>query len=293
MRLERLDLAAAHLRFLICPHHPRDVGPVDVGIHEPHAVTPAGQRDGEVRGDRGFPDAALARRDREDLAEMRQLDGRRGWRDGAGRGAWGTLPGTRAALRGACIGDVDAHGGHTLDPLRRLPHLARERAWVVAAEEERERDRTGVVGGEILDHAARQDVTAAARVLELGQSRKGAPGKARGEQGRGATTGVASASDHAQVGADDGCRVTRSGASRRRSQPLMPVPVTNRSRLAMPAFGELAARVGQHVTLERILAWGRAEIPVRRVEEIVTQDEFTHDVLVALDAPLYLAYDVT
>src|SRR5712692_3375450 len=258
MRLERLDLAAAHLRFLICPHHPRDVGPVDVGIHEPYAVTPAGQRDGEVRGDRGFPDAALARRDREDLAEMRQLDGRRGWRDSAGRGAWGTLPGTRAALRGACIGDVDAHGGHTLDPLRRLPHLARERAWVVAAEEERERDRTGVVGGEILDHAARQDVTAAA-----------------------------------QVGADDGCRVTRSGASRRRSQPLMPVPVTDRSRLAMPAFGELAARVGQHVTLERILAWGRAEIPVRRVEEIVTQDEFTHDVLVALDAPLYLAYDVT
>ncbi len=73
----------------------------------------------------------------------------------------------------------------------------------------------------------------------------------------------------------------------------MPVPVTNRSRLAMPAFGELAARVGQHVTLERILAWGRAEIPVRRVQEIVTQDEFTHDVLVALDAPLYLAYDVT
>jgi hypothetical protein len=73
----------------------------------------------------------------------------------------------------------------------------------------------------------------------------------------------------------------------------MPVPVTNRSRLAVPAFGELAARMGEHLTLERMLAWGRAETPVRRVEEIVTQDEFTHDVLVALDAPLYPAYDVT
>lgn len=73
----------------------------------------------------------------------------------------------------------------------------------------------------------------------------------------------------------------------------MPVPVTNRSRFTVPAFHELAARVGQHVTLERILTWGRAETPARRVEEIVTQDEFTHDVLVALDAPFYLAYDVT
>jgi hypothetical protein len=73
----------------------------------------------------------------------------------------------------------------------------------------------------------------------------------------------------------------------------MPVSVTNRSRLPVPAFDELVARVSEHLSLERVLAWGRAETPVRRVEEIVTQDEFTHDVLVALDAPFYLAYDIT
>ena len=48
-----------------------------------------------------------------------------------------------------------------------------------------------------------------------------------------------------------------------------------------------------HATLERVLEWGRAQTPPRRVEEIITQDEFTHDVLVPVDNSQYLAYDVT
>lgn len=73
----------------------------------------------------------------------------------------------------------------------------------------------------------------------------------------------------------------------------MPVSVTNRSRHPVPAFGELVARVSAHLTLEQVLAWTRHETPARRVEEVVTQDEFTHDVLVALDAPFFLAYGIT
>lgn len=38
---------------------------------------------------------------------------------------------------------------------------------------------------------------------------------------------------------------------------------------------------------------GRTHVPPLRVEEIITQDEFTHDVLVPLDNSQYLAYDVT
>src|SRR5438445_2854316 len=37
MALERLDLAAAHLGFPVHAHHARDVGPVDIGVHEADA----------------------------------------------------------------------------------------------------------------------------------------------------------------------------------------------------------------------------------------------------------------
>ena len=51
--------------------------------------------------------------------------------------------------------------------------------------------------------------------------------------------------------------------------------------------------VDGQTSLERVLEWCRTRTPPGRVEEIVTQDEFTHDVLVPLDRSLYLAYDVT
>lgn len=73
----------------------------------------------------------------------------------------------------------------------------------------------------------------------------------------------------------------------------MPVPLTNRAGLADRDLRKLAAEVGGQATLHDVLEWGFAQRPVRRVEEIITQDEFTHDVLVPLDQPFYLAYDVS
>ena len=73
----------------------------------------------------------------------------------------------------------------------------------------------------------------------------------------------------------------------------VPTPLMNRAKLPQATFDELAHEVGGHATLHDVLEWGFAHKPVRRVEEIVTQDEYTHDVLVPLDAPLYLAYDVS
>lgn len=46
-------------------------------------------------------------------------------------------------------------------------------------------------------------------------------------------------------------------------------------------------------TLERVLAWAAAERPARRIAPVVTQDEFTHDGLVPIEPPLWLAFDVT
>jgi hypothetical protein len=74
----------------------------------------------------------------------------------------------------------------------------------------------------------------------------------------------------------------------------VPTPLTNKAtKLPQASLDDLARAVSGHATLHDVLEWGFAQKPVRQVEEIVTQDEYTHDVLVPLDPPLYLAYDVS
>jgi hypothetical protein len=45
-------------------------------------------------------------------------------------------------------------------------------------------------------------------------------------------------------------------------------------------------------TLEQVLAWSRSKSPPYRVAEIVTQDEYTHDVVIAAGES-YLVFDTT
>ena len=97
VRLERLDLAALDFGLAGDAEHARDVGPIDVGIHQADAVAVTCQRGGEVRGHCGFPDAALAARDCEHSAESRHLIRRRRRRRCGGRTAGrpgGSLPAT-------------------------------------------------------------------------------------------------------------------------------------------------------------------------------------------------------
>ena len=46
-------------------------------------------------------------------------------------------------------------------------------------------------------------------------------------------------------------------------------------------------------TLAAVLAWGRTRTPPRAPSEIVTQDEYTHDVVLPLDAQRWLVFDTT
>jgi hypothetical protein len=55
----------------------------------------------------------------------------------------------------------------------------------------------------------------------------------------------------------------------------------------------LAARLDGLGTLERVLAWGAGQHPPRPIAGVVTQDEFTHDVLLPIEPPLWLVFDVT
>ena len=53
-----------------------------------------------------------------------------------------------------------------------------------------------------------------------------------------------------------------------------------------------AALAGRH-TLADVLAWAREQTPPRSVADIVTQDEYTHDVVLPFDGSHFLAFDAT
>lgn len=50
--------------------------------------------------------------------------------------------------------------------------------------------------------------------------------------------------------------------------------------------------VGEHRTLSEAVAWGLARSPPSIVADVVTQDEYTHDVLVPV-GPHWVVYDTT
>ena len=71
------------------------------------------------------------------------------------------------------------------------------------------------------------------------------------------------------------------------------IPVTSAGDIAPSTVNRLRAELGERRTLGDVLAWGRAQQPPRAVTDIVTQDEYTHDVLIDLAPRLCLVFDVT
>lgn len=51
--------------------------------------------------------------------------------------------------------------------------------------------------------------------------------------------------------------------------------------------------VGEHKGLGDVLDWGARVIPARKPADVVTQDEYTHDVIMRYEDGVYLVYDVT
>jgi hypothetical protein len=73
--------------------------------------------------------------------------------------------------------------------------------------------------------------------------------------------------------------------------------VTRELRLAVAGMApELVARLLPAVgldTLEDVLRFGFAQQPVWELADVIVQDEFTHDVIVAGPAPAFLVFDTT
>lgn len=68
------------------------------------------------------------------------------------------------------------------------------------------------------------------------------------------------------------------------------------TRAAEPVEQELLAEIGETFrdchTLADLLAWARQQAPPVRIAEIITQDEYTHDVVVPYGST-YLSFDTT
>lgn len=72
--------------------------------------------------------------------------------------------------------------------------------------------------------------------------------------------------------------------------------IFNLAKLPASKFSELKSRLEKHKSLRQVLAWAGAEtkndfLP-QIVADVITQDEFTHDVVVPYKN-LFLVYDTT
>lgn len=71
------------------------------------------------------------------------------------------------------------------------------------------------------------------------------------------------------------------------------VPLTFSGSIPVELGRQLASELTHLLTLADVLAWARGATPPRQVTEIVTQDEYNHDVVLAVDASRFLVFDTT
>lgn len=74
---------------------------------------------------------------------------------------------------------------------------------------------------------------------------------------------------------------------------MRPIPLHNHAGLPPVQRADLESALQPLRTLGDVLAWARAQAPPWSVAEIVTQDEYTHDVVLEASGRPYLAFDTT
>ncbi len=71
------------------------------------------------------------------------------------------------------------------------------------------------------------------------------------------------------------------------------IRIENRAGLEDQAFLSLAGDLSRQHSVRHVLDWLRRHDPPLKMQDMVTQDEFSHDILVAYREGLYLVYDST
>ena len=62
---------------------------------------------------------------------------------------------------------------------------------------------------------------------------------------------------------------------------------------AHPELDGIVPVLESHATVEHVLEWCRSRTPPADLADVVVQDEFTHDLVLALVGDLYAVYDTT
>ncbi len=73
----------------------------------------------------------------------------------------------------------------------------------------------------------------------------------------------------------------------------MPFPIENRADLPAEDFKRLAGGVAGHRSVKHAIDWLPEHDPPLSLSDMVTQDEFSHDILVSYPGGLWLVYDST
>ena len=71
------------------------------------------------------------------------------------------------------------------------------------------------------------------------------------------------------------------------------VPISPVGSVPPALVARVQSAVGSSVTLADVLRWAREQEPPRAVAEIITQDEYTHDVVLPFEGEFFLAFDAT
>ena len=71
------------------------------------------------------------------------------------------------------------------------------------------------------------------------------------------------------------------------------IPLHDYAALSPMEHRALSDALRAHRTLADVLTWARARTPPVSITEIITQDEYTHDVVLPRGPRQYLAYDTT
>jgi hypothetical protein len=70
-------------------------------------------------------------------------------------------------------------------------------------------------------------------------------------------------------------------------------PIENRAGLSPEGFARIAEAAANHRSIKHAIDWFVRQNPPLVPADMVTQDEFSHDILVAYPGGLWLVYDST
>lgn len=69
------------------------------------------------------------------------------------------------------------------------------------------------------------------------------------------------------------------------------IPVENRAGLESAAFDDLRQRLTTLTSMRRVLLWLKEYDPPLTMDDLVTHDEFSHDVVIPVEPGQYIVFE--